>query len=192
MVVMGLVGLVSTIGAQAASAEWYDEGVALQKGVNPTFASTATWAWTSSGGGVHCNTSVTHVQLTGGTTDGHVVLTEIEEPKKCEVSGGWAFLCGGTTANKSVIATGTPTLTHNGVTASMSGVSTHWECTNGAKVTLSSVAGQPLVLTPDDTTCIQTFTMTGPLESTLAAGKVQVSASGSILGSDACTFGLVS
>jgi hypothetical protein len=181
------------ISSGIAAAEWYDEGTALNSGENPTIELTGTWAFTSSGGGLHCNTSTMKLQFTGGTTDGHLLSTTIEEPSKCEISGGTVFLCAGTTTFKSATLTGTPTLVNNGGSnVQISGIVTHLECNNGFKVTLSSIAGQPSTLTPNNSTCISSWTLSGELNSTLAAGKLKFSGQLNVLAPNACTYGLVS
>jgi len=180
-------------GAQAAPAEWYDKGTALKAGENPTFEVTGTVAFTSSGGGVHCNTGTSKVQLTGGTTDGHVLTFGVEGPSKCEVSGGLVLLTGGTTTLKSVTLTGTPTDKNDGNNElQISGVTLHNEFNNGFKLTLSSIAGSPLKGTPDNATSMSSATLAGELNSTLAAGKVNVSGSLNVLAPNAGTYGLVS
>jgi hypothetical protein len=180
-------------GAQAASAEWYDKGTALKSGENPTLEVTGTVAFTSSGGGVHCNTGTSKMQFTGGTTDGHVLTFTVEEPSKCEVSGGLVFLTGGTTTLRSVTLTGTPTEKQNSDNEiHISAITLHNEFNNGFKLTLSSVAGSPLVVTPNNTTSISSATLSGELNSTLAAGKVAVSGSLNVLAPNVGTYGLVS
>jgi len=181
------------IGSGVATAEWYDEGVALRSGENPTLELTGTWAFTSSGGTLHCNTSTMKLQFTGGTTDGHVLATGFEEPAKCEINGGTRLLCGGTTAFKASTLTGTPTLINDGGSdLLMSGVSTHLECNNGFAVTLSSIAGSPLTLPPNNTTCISSLAVSGQLNSTLAAGKVEIHGQYNVLAPNVCTYGVIS
>jgi len=181
------------VGSGIATAEWYDKGVALHSGENPTIELTGTWAFTSSGGGLHCNTSTAKIQFTGGTTDGHVLTTGFEEPTKCEISGGTSILCGGTTTFKGATLTGTPTIVNiGGSDVQISGISTHLECNNGFKITLSSIAGLPLTLTPNNTTCISSWALSGQLNSTLGAGKVIVEGLYNVLAPNICTYGLVS
>jgi len=193
------------IGAQAASANWFDKGAGLAAGENPTLEITGTVAFTSSGGGVHCNTGTSKLQATGGTNDGHVLTFGVEEANKCEVSGGLVLLTGGTTTLKKVELTGTPTGTNNGGnTIDVTKVSLHNEFNNGFKLTLSTIkciikheggveteVETPLVATPNNTTAIESATLAGKLNSTLAAGQVTVSGSLSVLGTDKNTYGLV-
>jgi hypothetical protein len=193
MLLMTAVAAMFAIGAQAASAEWYDKGTALVGGENPTLEITGTVAFTSTGGGVHCNTGTATLQATGGTTDGHVLAFGVEETSKCEVSGGLVFLTGGTTTLKSVTLTGTPTGVNNGGnTIDVSNVTLHNEFNNGFKLTLSSIAGQPLVSTPNNTTSVSSATLSGELNSTLSAGKVKVAGSLNVLAPNVGTYGLVS
>jgi len=185
---------VCALGAQAASAEWYDKGTALKSGENPTLEATGTVAFTSSSGGVHCNTGTSKLQFTGGTTDGHVLTFGVEEASKCEVSGGLVLLTGGTTTLKGVTLTGMPTDKNDGnhEKIEISGVTLDNEFNNGFKLTLSSITGSPLIATPNNTTSISSATLAGELNSTLAAGKVKVSGTLNVLAPNAGTYGLVS
>jgi len=180
------------IGAQAASANWFHSGAGLAAGENPTLEITGTVAFTSSGGGVHCNTGTSKLQATGGTNNGHVLTFAVEEANKCEVSGGLVLLTGGTTTLKKVELTGTPSGTNNGSTIEIAGVSLHNEFNNGFKLTLSSIAGQPLIATPNETTSVSSAGLAGELNSTLAAGKVKVAGSLNVLAPNTGTYGLVS
>jgi len=180
------------MGAQAASANWFDNGAGLAEGVNPHIDITGTVAFTSSGGGVHCNTGTSTLQATGNTNIGHVLTFSVEEPSKCEVSGGLVLLTGGTTTLKSVTLTKpTPEGTNTGSVINITGVTLHNEFNNGFKLTLSSIAGSPLVATPNNTTSISSTTLAGELNSTLAAGKVKVAGSLNVLAPNVGTYGLV-
>jgi hypothetical protein len=183
------------IGSPTASAEWYDNGVALSAGENPTLETTGTFAFTSSGGGVHCNTATATIQLTGGTSFGHDQVFTVEEPSKCEVSGGLVFLTGGTTTVTSLTSTEWEkgsALTWGSGKIGWCKWKKHIKFKNGFELTLSSIESSPLDTTPNNTTSISSLALSGELNSTLAAGKVKVSGSFSVLAPNAGTYGLVS
>jgi hypothetical protein len=137
------------------------------------------------------------MQLTGGTSIGHDLAFTVEEPSKCEVSGGLVFLTGGTTTVKSLTSTeweegGALTIDFVNGKFGWCKWEKHIEFNNGFSLTLSSIAGSPLNTTPNNTTSISSLTLSGELNSTLAAGKVKVSGSTEVLGTDKGTYGLVS
>jgi hypothetical protein len=189
------------IGAQAASAEWYDKGTALVAGENPTLEATGTVAFTSTAGGVHCNTGTAKLQATGGEkakTTGHVLSFGVEETSKCEVSGSLVFLTGGSTTLETVTLTQEPTKVEgtpeaNNATSHLEvkGIELHNKFTNGFELTLFSEAS-PLKATPvGSTTAISSATLSGELNSTLSVGKVKVAGTLEVLGAAKGTYGLV-
>jgi hypothetical protein len=80
--------------ASVASANWTYGGEALPAGANPHLQLTSQWSTTSIViGGIDCQIDIT-VELTGGTTTGHVTQFEIDltgpegtPTKKCVTSG---------------------------------------------------------------------------------------------------------
>ena len=181
-------GAVTVAPAQGA---WTHEGVPLG-GESPSVELTGTFAVSSSGGGVHCGKLATELELTGGTDDGHLQGFTAEEIGKCEVSGGLVFLTGGTTTLKSLTLTGGATATSSeGKVVQLSGISLHYEFNNGFQMTLSSVVASPLVATPDNPAEIGSFTLSGELNTTLAAGKAAVAGTLNVLGESNGTFGQV-
>jgi hypothetical protein len=86
---------VAAVAAPAASATWTHEGVALTTGQNPIegFHGTAEFNSEELGGGVHCNNATAFIEMTGGTTDGHVEF-EVDNPSSCTVTGAIAAICG--------------------------------------------------------------------------------------------------
>jgi hypothetical protein len=173
MLLATAVTALAAFGAQGASANWFHEDKPLVAGQNPHITATGTVQFTSSGGGVHCPSAHTTIQLTGGTTDAHVKSFSVPAPATCEVSGGLVFLTGGTTTLKTVTLTGEPTGTRTGDDLQVTNVSLHNEFTNGFKLSLTSETA-PLTGTVDKTTVVSTITLEGKLNSTLAAGPVTV------------------
>jgi len=191
-----LVLILSSVATQLAEADWYDKGVPLTNGQNPVIALTGTFAFTSPNGGVHCNAGVMELELIGGTTDGHISTINAEEADKCEIVGPLALLCKGTTTIQSFNLTSTPTLINNGgANIRITNVDLDVECT-GLTVTLISMAGQPMVATPDNTTGIGKLTLSGRLQAKFGEfpGESEVTMAGtqSVLGGKAGTYGLVS
>lgn len=155
--------------AQSASADWYDTGVALEDGDDPHILATGPASFSSSAGGVACPETEATIELTGGTTDAHIVWFTVTDPKKCEVSGGLVFLTGGTTTLKSATLTGGATAKINAEKddLTLTGVSLHNEYNNGFKLTLSSIESEPLTITVDNAKKVTTLTLEGKLNSTL-------------------------
>lgn len=183
------VAALMAIGAQTASADWYHSGTALKSGENPSLETTGTVAFTSSAGGVHCATGTATLQATGGTTDGHVPAFGAEEIGKCEVSGGLAFLTGGTTTLSKVTLTEGTTLTVDAATGdvTVSAVSLHNEFKNGFELTLSSQE-TPLTIKPTTTKAITSGALSGKLNSTLGTA-VTVTGSQTVLAPNSGTYG---
>jgi hypothetical protein len=174
-----------------ALGNWYDKGIGLKDGEDPSLELTGAFAFTSSGGGVNCEKVTLKTELTGSTADAHIKSFAAEEPGKCEVSGGLVFLTTGTTTLKAITLTGEPTaINSKEESVLLSNIALHYEFNNGFKATLSSIEGEPLIATPDDTTEISSVSLGGELDSTLFAGKVKVSGSLNVLGADDGTYGL--
>jgi hypothetical protein len=198
MAVMVVVVACCAIGAQSASADWYDNGTALNAGQNPTLEVTGTVALSSSGGSLHCNTGTWRFQLTGGTLLSHMLTAGVEEPSKCEVNGGWVFLSGGTTSLKSVTLTGTPEA-FNGFGTELAIVNTemHYVFNNGYKFSVSTIGKgsgveQAILATPNNTTSISSLALSGELATTKVAAKAKISGTLTVLAPDNGTSGLVS
>lgn len=188
-VLLAIVGVVFAISAPSASASWYHEGEALGEGQNPQITVSGTAAFTSASGGIHCATGgQLTLEGTGGTTDGHLVSYELEE-SKCEVSGGLAFLGGGTTSLKSGELTGTPDGNHNGKTIELYDIVLHSEFNSGFKLTLTADEESPVIVTPDNPSAVTAGTVHGQMTSSLG-GTVTVAANGSVLGEAAGTYGI--
>jgi len=176
-----------------ALGNWFDKGIGLNTGEDPTLELTGAFGFVSSGGGVNCAKSALDLELTGSTADGHIKSFTAEEPGKCEVSGGLVLLGGGTTSLKSVTLTGEPTAINNEEKEiQLSDITLHYEFNNGFKMTASSIVGNPLVATPDSSTAINSLSVAGQVNSTLAAGKLNVTGSLSVVGKDAGTYGVTS
>jgi len=209
MIVLLILGLAVLLMPQSASAEWYDNGIALEPGENPVVEMTGTVTFIGPTFGVHCPAGTISVRATGGTTTGHLVAYEAENTKTCEVSGGLVFLSGGTTSVKAAQLTSVPTADHNGKVIELLNINWHIEFNSGFKLTLSTppectitekiegittttTVTTPITVTPDDLTAATGGTAEGTLNNNLSASPVVVQASGNILGEASGTYGLVS
>jgi hypothetical protein len=190
IVAAGIAGVFLAVGAQTAAAEWYDKGVALKAGENTEAHMKGTFAFTSSQGGVHCESGTMKLKFTGGTAEGTVPVIGVETPKACELSGGLVFLCGGTTTLKSITPASLPKIVNNGGTSiTLSTLVLDYECNNGFKFTVSSIASEPLVGTPDNAKAITKVAFAGMLNSTLGV-KVTIVYNMNMVGADSGTYGL--
>jgi len=196
---MVVIAAFCAIGTQSAYANWFDKGVELKAGENPTLEVTGTVALSGSGGSLHCDTGTWKIQLTGNTNLGHLLAASIEEPSKCEVGGGWAFLSGGTTSLKKVTSTGAPEAFSAGFDSVLAIVKTeiHYEFNNGYKFSVSTIGKgsgmeQAILATPNNPTSISSMSLSGELNTTKASGKVKISGSLNVLAPNSGTYGLVS
>jgi len=189
-VVMGVVGAFFAVGAQTAAAEWYDKGVALKAGENKEVHMKGTLAFTSSQGGVHCETGTIKIKLTGGTTAGDVTVFGVENDPACEVTGGLAFLCGGATGIKEILPEGLfQAQNSGGTTITLTAITLKYECSNGFTFTLSSIAGQPIVGTPDNSKAMTKVAFGGMLNTTLGV-KATFASNMTMVGADSGTYGV--
>jgi len=188
------VSALAAFGASNASASWYDKGVALGAGQNPTIHLTGPIGFTSSAGHVHCTNATANIQATGGSTDGHVTaFAPISNPtESCHLSGGIVLLCGGTTKLETVILVGTPTATLTKVpdTVDITNVKLTQSCANGFGFELSSETN-PLVISNITTpSAIVSGTIAGTLKSTLSSGTVAVHGDMTVTPSEQGTYGI--
>ena len=172
--------------------DWYDLGVGLALGEDPSLSFSGTFHLSfGSLGAVNCGTVVGKLQLTGGTSDGHLQTLAVKEPAACEVSGGLATSLGGTTSVKAVTLTGAPTATASEKSISLSNIELDYEFKNETKMVFRSLAEEPLTLVPDNNTSIKSFTATGLLRRDGFA-NVSVEGTWTVNEEQAGTFGLVS
>jgi len=190
LVLAAIAAALVTVGAQPASAEWFDEGKALKKGENPIFKLEGDFRIKGGVGTVECSKGVFgFLELTGGTTDGHLNEFNVNVPEECEIAGGLVLLTGGTTTLKSMVLTaGAKAVNDEGLSIKISGLSLHYEFKNGFKLTLTSIAGSPLVAVPDLAAKIGKVFATGKLSSN--AGEMNASGVLTVLAGANGTYGI--
>lgn len=64
---------VAFTGPSSASATWTDQHVVVPNDINPQLHGEGNWFLTVGSGGIHCSQVTATLQLTGGTTTGHMV-----------------------------------------------------------------------------------------------------------------------
>jgi hypothetical protein len=88
--------LVAIVSPAAAPANWTNNGLVIPSGINPDVLFEGSAEFSGGIGSVTCNKGVTAtLQLTGGTTDGHVKVFAVDDPAtNCAVGGLLNILCG--------------------------------------------------------------------------------------------------
>jgi len=178
------------VGVQTASAEWFDEGKALKKEENPIFKLEGDLRLKGKTGTVECPKGVfAFLELTGGTTDGHLSGLNVNIPEECEVEGGLVLLTGGTTTLSSMqLTAGATAVNDEGIRIVVSGVSLHYKFKNGFAATFTSIAGSPLVGVPDAAKKIGKVFVTGKLNSNI--GEMSASGVLTVLAGPNGTYGI--
>jgi hypothetical protein len=124
LLAMAIAAIAAFATPSVASADWTHEHAPLGPGQNPHVLLEGTWEFNSETlGGISCHETTMTMQLTGGTTTGHVKnFTAHNLATQCTVSGFLAAICGensltsiGITGEFNVTITGASTLDVEGI-----------------------------------------------------------------------------
>jgi hypothetical protein len=155
---------IAAVAAPAASATWTHEGVAIGANAEEGFHGTFEYSSEELGGGVHCSEATAFIEMTAGTTDGHVELF-VDNPGSCTVSGAIAAICGAHSLTNAELAfPATAQIVTNGSGQSVINISNiafveeFGEC-------LTLVLEGELTATPNNSKAISSVSLSGELES---------------------------